>query len=195
MDGYGRQAALQRFLRFSAERNKVPITPKADFEVACLPPDVRIPVNLGEGPLIVSEDLSNHSNLTGEFAYARGAAVSDAEKCRQHIRDFLTVSDLPPVPFKVDPHYRIYATENFYYFNQYVNQASDVRFSASAFWERAQQICAEPSVEGVAALIHQEAAIEKRESACFGLVFLAEFLNSIVSLPPEQLMKAVTVVS
>lgn len=184
LDGFGRQAALQNYVRFIATREASPdaLKPGVFYEVACLPADVQIGIPL-------NDSMHEPGKI---FAYARGMNEPDPEACRQEIIRFLRNSKVPGISFILDPNYRIYAAENFYYFNQYVNGAADSKFSASEFWEKGKIICSENTVAGVSQLIHAEAAPEKRISACFGLVFLSEFIQSVMTVSPDQLMKAVT---
>eukprot|EP01055_Gregarina_sp_Pseudo9_P001636 Gregarina_sp_Pseudo_9__1635@NODE_20_length_5835_cov_12_005003_g18_i0_p2_GENE_NODE_20_length_5835_cov_12_005003_g18_i0NODE_20_length_5835_cov_12_005003_g18_i0_p2_ORF_typecomplete_len538_score107_91GDA1_CD39/PF01150_17/1_8e54_NODE_20_length_5835_cov_12_005003_g18_i01231736 len=194
LDGFGRQAALIKFLKWFAEMQNV--EGGETFVVPCLPQDVRIPIPISD-EIIVSEDFA--LNTTGNsFIYAVGKPGATARECQEAIRQYIKKEALPEIPFDLDPNYRIYATENFYYFNEYVaksqQQSEQKIFSAAMFWDRAKELCSKDLVSQVQNEIHQEAAREKSQSACFGLVFLSEFLQSIVHVPDSQLMKAVTAV-
>lgn len=196
LDGFGRQAALTKFLKWYGEEHGV--EGGEEYRVPCLPQDVRIPVPLSND-VVVAEEFA--VNVTGnDYMYAVGQAGATALECQEAIRKYIKKEELPEIPFTLDPDYRIYATENFYYFNEYVAksnaeaQTDKKVFSAAMFWDRAKQLCSKPLVAEIQQNIHQEAAQEKSQSACFGLVFLSEFLQSIVRVPESQLMKAVTAV-
>eukprot|EP01054_Gregarina_sp_Poly1_P007956 Gregarina_sp_Poly_1__7955@NODE_454_length_8271_cov_214_627864_g368_i1_p2_GENE_NODE_454_length_8271_cov_214_627864_g368_i1NODE_454_length_8271_cov_214_627864_g368_i1_p2_ORF_typecomplete_len534_score86_22GDA1_CD39/PF01150_17/1_2e57_NODE_454_length_8271_cov_214_627864_g368_i165978198 len=196
LDGFGRQAALTKFLKWYGEMVNVP--GGETFTVPCLPQDVRIPVSLSD-EIIVSEEFANVT--TGDaYIYAIGASGATANQCQQAIRKYIKKESLPAIPFALDPDYRIYATENFYYFNEYVamsaSKAANEKkvFSAAMFWNRAKDLCALDSSSDIQSKIHSDANPEKSQNACFGLVFLSEFLQTIVQVPDSQLMKAVTAV-
>lgn len=196
LDGFGRQAAFQNFLRYQAEMEGV--QNEEYFRAHCIPEDVSIPVFL--------------SKSEGDVAYARGIPSDNTETCRrvsdwrsnivgstltmsaQTILSFLRDTNVSPMNFELDENYRIYATENFYYFNEYVAQANMSLFTTEEFINRAKKVCETASVTDIRKLVHKEISEEKLPSACFGLIFLSEFLSNIVSIKPNQLLKAVTAV-
>lgn len=121
LDGFGRQAALQLFLRHQARQQqsdeKLGLAPGATFEAACLPPDVTIPLSLpaprkrakgadsdsdseseSESEMEISIDINENSDtkLLGSHVFAKGSSAHGAaDVCRASLQDFL--KDWPSV--------------------------------------------------------------------------------------------------
>ena len=111
------------------------------------------------------------------------------------MREFLAEKSSSYPKMELDADYRVYATENFYYFNQYVAKSNLTLFSTSRFLTSAEMLCNGSSLSEVKSQVHSEIAEDKLPAACFGLVFLSEIMQMTVALKQDQLVKAVTAVS
>ncbi|PHJ22560.1 nucleoside-diphosphatase [Cystoisospora suis] len=123
-----------------------------------------------------------------ELVVAQGS--SHGVHCLHHVGKLM--NEVPELPFKIHPDVPLYATENFYHFNEYVLRAAgDPEFSIGKFLVEGYHLCALPDVAKVSDKIHPKAAKEKAQTACFGLLFMAEFLRRVARLQQERPLLAV----
>eukprot|EP00922_Rhytidocystis_sp_ex-Travisia-forbesii_P065525 GHVS01097363.1.p1 GENE.GHVS01097363.1~~GHVS01097363.1.p1 ORF type:complete len:562 (+),score=59.86 GHVS01097363.1:194-1879(+) len=168
----------------------------------CLPSDIRVSANALLFSNSVDENLTIHrssvpapSALLDQTAeglrrsfFAGGGLFS---ACREEVRE--VVSELAPLPFGLPQAYELVSTENYYYFNQYVVASSDDGrqwMSAEVFERRATEICG-MTADDIKKIIHPQAATEKSHTACFGLLFMSEFLSRVVGVEKSKKIRAI----
>ncbi|KAL8273616.1 hypothetical protein Esti_002438 [Eimeria stiedai] len=126
--------------------------------------------------------------------HTRARGIASFEGCQKDISSSWEDHEKLPVPLPKDM--RLYATENFFHFNEYVVQAETrPRFSASSFRKSAQDLCGLPRINDVVARIHPSAAAEKAQTGCFGLVLMSQFLEDVLGLDEERELLAVNEVN
>lgn len=157
----------------------------AHFKVACLPPNVAIPLT----SLQSEEGAVDESLTTGRYSGQQDLSLQgdgSFEICRKAITDL--IGKLNPISFTTQT--SIVATENFFYFNEYVAMAKgSLKFTAASFQKHAMELCA-LEAEQVATRIHPDAAKEKSETACFGLIFMSQFLTQVLQVDENKTLQA-----
>ncbi|PFH37981.1 hypothetical protein BESB_003220 [Besnoitia besnoiti] len=110
--------------------------------------------------------------------------------CHEHVA--LRLNRVPDLPFEIHPDIALYATENFYHFNEYVLRAAGApELSGAKLARAAARLCEMAEVRDVLQEIHPKAAKEKAQTACFGLVLMSEFLTRVLRLQRERELLAV----
>ncbi|KAL8445387.1 hypothetical protein Emed_005654 [Eimeria media] len=126
--------------------------------------------------------------------HTRARGIASFEGCQKDISS--SWEDHEKLPFPLPKDMRLYATENFFHFNEYVVQAETrPSFSISSFRKSAQSLCGLPRINDVVARIHPSAAAEKAQTGCFGLVLMSQFLEDVLGLDEERELLAVNEVN
>jgi len=217
LEGMGRQAAMQQFLKYvvkmqvasnggtcadEVKHSHKCLSSKTDCKAAypetvlapCLPVDVEMLVDMSDDQMIISEAQQiTYSGLNVVRVKGIESHEYPAQYCREILRNFLAdAASSSSLPFELSEDYKIYATENFYYFNEYVLRNNQPIITPHDFWDNAKVICHGSTTQDMKTLLHPDASDEKVQSACFGSVFLSEFLRTVLKIPSRQNMKAVT---
>lgn len=125
----------------------------------------------------------------------RRALFTHQDKCRFNHEPFtLTARVCPskwtspslsfPLPFFTRNITEVVGNENLYFFHQLVagpkSAERTTHFSVEWFRQRARHLCELTSVDAVTAAIDPKAEPEKARTGCFGLTYMAEFLERLL---------------
>eukprot|EP00917_Polyrhabdina_sp_WS-2016_P010035 GHVP01022105.1.p1 GENE.GHVP01022105.1~~GHVP01022105.1.p1 ORF type:complete len:416 (+),score=73.88 GHVP01022105.1:689-1936(+) len=146
-EGLGRQGALQTLIsrKFSPANT--------NFDFPCFPKGSKVSLS--------SFDILREDFIRDEKPFIVG--TGDFEECKRLVEEFFIEENIAPISIPLGA--SIVATENFYFFNEYVLMNKQPSFLISDLLETAEKLCS-LTEEQVLQSIHPQANPEKGISAC-----------------------------
>lgn len=183
----GRQNAMNTYLHYVVHTHtniNIGVIKKF-IPIACFPKSFKFHIN-NLFKTSIEEDLDeyNKNKILDKNEYI-GVGTGNLEQCRKEMQVLLKHSKIDDLPFKLKKFIKVYAIENFHHFVTDILNIPDkynpLLIDTEMYLEKAKELCP-LTISEIKKMINPYANTEKAQTACFGLVFLYEFLRHIFKI-------------